>query len=112
MQRPDDIPKLRDYSPSRFMLATSHYDETKADRAVRFIENLKHTKGKWAEKPFWLLPWQEQIIRDMFGIVDSSGKRQFRTAYVEIPKKNQFRFQAAVMQLCKLIELLGHPKAM
>lgn len=59
-----------------------------ADRAVRFIENLCHTKGRWAGKPFWLLPWQEQIIRDIFGIVKEDDMRQFRTAYVEIPKKN------------------------
>ena len=70
------------------MLPTSHYDQKKADRAVTFIENLKHTKGKWDGKPFWLLPWQEQIIRDIFGIVDEDGHRQFRTAYVEIGKKN------------------------
>lgn len=70
------------------MLPTSHYDEAKADRAVLFIENLRHTKGKWAGEPFWLLPWQEQIIRDMFGVVWENGTRQFRTAYAEIPKKN------------------------
>ena len=68
--RPADYPKLTNYEPTRFMLPTSHYDKAKADRAVTFIENLKHTKGKWDGKPFWLLPWQEQIIRDIFGIVD------------------------------------------
>ena len=88
MERPENIPKLENYEPSRFMLPTSHYDEKKADRAVQFIEMLKHTKGKWAEKPFWLFPWQEQVIRDIFGIVDENGKRQFRTAFVEIGKKN------------------------
>ena len=87
-KRPADYPRLLDYTPSPFMLPTSHYDKTKADRAVRFIENLRHTKGKWDGKPFWLLPWQEQIIRDIFGIVDEDGNRQFRTAYVEIGKKN------------------------
>lgn len=87
-QRPKNLPKLKDYKPSRFMLPTSHYDEEKADRAVKFIEQLKHTKGKWARKPFWLLPWQEQIVRDVFGIVDENGNRQFRTAFVEIGKKN------------------------
>ena len=86
--RPKDIPKLKDYWPCRFMLPSSHYDEEKADRAVHFIEQLRHTKGKWAEKRFWLFPWQEQVIRDIFGIVDENGKRQFRTAFVEIGKKN------------------------
>lgn len=76
------------YKPSAFMLTDSHYDKDKADRAVAFIEHLCHTKGKWAGQPFLLLPWQEQIVRDLFGIVKENGKRQFLTAYIEIPKKN------------------------
>ena len=86
-RRPAGYPKLKNYKPSRFMLPTSHYDKSKADRAVKFIENLCHTKGKWAGKRFWLLPWQEQLIRDIFGIVKPDGYRQFRTAFVEICKK-------------------------
>lgn len=86
-RRPAGYPKLKNYKPSRFMLPTSHYDKVKADRAVKFIENLCHTKGKWAGKRFWLLPWQEQLIRDIFGIVKPDGYRQFRTAFVEICKK-------------------------
>lgn len=86
-RRPAGFPKLKNYKPSRFMLPTSHYDKAKADRAVKFIENLCHTKGKWAGKRFWLLPWQEQLIRDIFGIVKPDGYRQFRTAFVEICKK-------------------------
>lgn len=85
--RPKDYPKLKDYQPTRFMLPTSHYDKAKADRAVKFIENLRHTKAKWAGKRFWLLPWQETLVRDIFGIVKEDGTRQFRTAYVEICKK-------------------------
>ena len=34
------------------------------------------------------MDWQEQIIRDLFGILKSNGYRQFNTAYIEIPKKN------------------------
>lgn len=85
--RPKGYPKIKNYKPSQFMLPTSHYDKKKADRAVTFIENLCHTKGKWAGTPFWLLPWQEQLIRDIFGIVKPDGNRQFRTAFVEICKK-------------------------
>ena len=97
--RPKNYPKLKNYKPSRFMLPTCHYDAAKADRAVTFIENLRHTTGKWAGKRFWLLPWQEQIIRDVFGIVDERGNRQFRTAYVEIGKKNGKSELAAAVAL-------------
>lgn len=88
-----------EYTPSRFMLPTSHYDKAKADRAVKFIQNLKHTKGKWDGKKFMLLPWQEQIVRDIFGIVRADGKRQFLTAYVEIPKKQGKSELAAAIAL-------------
>ena len=108
--RPKDYPKLNDYKPSQFMLPTSHYDKVKADRAVVFIENLRHTKGKWAGKRFWLLPWQEQIIRDLFGIVDARGKRQFRTAFVEIGKKNGKSELAAAVALY-LLYADGEPSA-
>ncbi|HEL1761478.1 TPA: terminase large subunit [Streptococcus suis] len=87
------------YEPSPFMLPTSHYDEAKADRAVTFINNLSHTKGKWAGKRFDLLPWQEQIVRDLFGIVKEDGNRQFLTAYIEIPKKNGKSELAAAIAL-------------
>lgn len=63
------------------------FDEAKAQRAMQFINCLKHTKGRWRGQPFDLLPWQEQIIRDVFGTVKENGYRQYNTAYVEIPKK-------------------------
>ena len=34
-----------------------------------------------------MIDWQEQIIRDLFGILKPNGYRQFNTAYIEIPKK-------------------------
>ena len=79
--------KLSDYKPTQFMLETSHYDKSKADFAVNFIQCLCHTKGTWAGKKFELIDWQERIIRDLFGVIKPNGYRQFNTAYVEIPKK-------------------------
>ena len=102
--------KKEKFKPTRFMLDTSKYDEVKADRAVRFIGLLKHTKGKWENKPFTLLPWQEQIIRDLFGVVKPDGYRQFTTAYVEIPKKMGKSELAAAIALL-LLCADGEPKA-
>ena len=64
------------------------FDEAKAQRTVDFINCLKHTKGRWRGQNFELLPWQDSIIRDVFGTVKENGYRQYNTAYVEIPKKN------------------------
>ena len=82
------MPKREKYKPTPMMAESSHYDKEKADRAVNFIHCLCHTKGSWAGKKFILLPWQERIIRDVFGVVKENGYRQFNTAYVEICKKN------------------------
>ena len=91
--------KLKKYKPTRFMAKDSVYDKELADYAVNFIECLCHTKGTWAGKPFKLLDWQEQIIRDLFGIIKPNGYRQFNTAYVEIPKKNGKSELAAAIAL-------------
>lgn len=75
------------YKTTKFKEKDSVYNKEHADYAVNFIECLSHTKGTWACKPFKLFPWQEQIIRDLFGVIKSNGYRQFNTAYIEIPKK-------------------------
>lgn len=66
------------------------YDEAAADRAVDFFRNyLTHSKGQHAGRPFELLPWQEnEIIRPLFGWKDQDGNRQYRRAYVEVPRKD------------------------
>ena len=87
------------YKPTKLMLPTSHYDARRADFAVNFIQMLRHTTGEWHGKPFKLMPWQEQIVRDIFGIVGVDGYRQFRTAYVEIGKKNGKSELAAAIAL-------------
>ena len=82
------------------MAEDSHYSQKRADHAVAFIEQLKHIKTKqWAGKPFKLLPWQEDIIRDVFGVIKSDGTRQFRHCYVEIPKKSGKSELAAAIAL-------------
>ncbi len=75
------------FKPTRFIAEDSKYNKAPADYAVNFIQCLSHTKGTWAGKKFELLDWQEQIIRDLFGILKPNGYRQFNTAYIEIPKK-------------------------
>ena len=75
------------------------YDKSAANYAVAFIENLCHTKGTWAGKPFELIDWQEQIIRDLFGTLKPNGYRQFNTAYIEIPKKQGKSELAAAVAL-------------
>lgn len=95
----DKLRKLKNYKPTKFMAKTSYYDEYAADFAVAFIESLCHTKGTWAGKHFELIDWQEQIIRDIFGVLKPNGYRQFNTAYIEIPKKQGKSELAAAVAL-------------
>ncbi|MDL2317723.1 terminase large subunit [Eubacteriales bacterium OttesenSCG-928-A19] len=81
------------------MAKGSTYDKAAADNAVAFISCLNHTKGEWYGLPFDLIDWQEQIIRDIFGIKKANGYRQFNTAYVEIPKKQGKSELAAAVAL-------------
>jgi phage terminase large subunit-like protein len=91
--------KLKKYKPTKFKGRTSKYSKQAADFAVDFVESLCHTKGTWAGKKFELIDWQEQIIRDLFGILKPNGYRQFNTAYIEIPKKQGKSELAAAMAL-------------
>jgi phage terminase large subunit-like protein len=66
------------------------FSEPLAMHAANFFHlYLKHSKGEWYGKPFELLKWQrEDLIYPLFGWVRPDGKRRFRRAFVEIPKKN------------------------
>lgn len=75
------------------------FNEEKAKRTINFINRLKHTKGRWRGVPFDLLPWQNEIISDVFGNIKPNGYRQYNTAYVEIPKKNGKSELAAAVAL-------------
>ena len=82
--------------------------QNRADAVIDFFRReLKHTKGRWAGRPFELLPWQEEIVRALFGTVGDNGKRQHRTAYISIPRKAGKSTMAAAMALTLLLE--GEP---
>ncbi|WP_374289585.1 terminase large subunit [Pseudomonas fluvialis] len=82
-----------------------YHDQAKADRAAAFFPRfLRHTKGEWAGKPFALEPWQEQqIIRPLFGNMRPDGTRQYRTAFVAIPRKAGKSTTAAGIALYTLL---------
>ena len=64
------------------------FDIERAQHALDFFGFLKHSKGEWGGEAFKLQPWQEFIIGSLFGWLRKDGKRRFRVAYHEIPRKN------------------------
>lgn len=60
-----------------------------AERWCGFIENLTHVKGQWAGQPILLSDWQIFIAVNLYGWHwTQTGRRRFREAYIEVPRKN------------------------
>lgn len=74
-----------------------YYDDKEADQAVQFFRLLRHVEGEWKGKRFELVDWQEwDIIRPLYGWRHrETGYRRFRTAYIEIPRRNSKSTMAA-----------------
>lgn len=79
------------------------WSPSKAKRAIKFFDFLKHSKGEWAGQSFKLELWQKFIIGSIFGWLRSDGTRRYRTAYVEIPRKNGKSTLSAGVALYTLI---------
>ena len=64
------------------------WDGAAARHAIEFFGHLRHSTGEWANHPFDLQPWQAFVIGALFGWKRADGLRRFRTAYVEVARKN------------------------
>jgi hypothetical protein len=64
-------------------------DDTIPKRIEKFFATfLKHGKGTHAGKPFILLDWQKDIIRQLYGTYNKEGLRRYRNGLILIPRKN------------------------
>ena len=74
------------------------FSENYAQHAIDFIEQLEHTTGDYAGKPFALEGWQAFIVWNLFGFLNPDGSRRFTRSYIEVPRKNgKSTFSSAVM---------------
>lgn len=65
------------------------FDPATAARPVEFIERFcRQSQGRWSGQALTLLPWQRDFLRALFGWKREDGTRRFRSAYVEVAKKN------------------------
>ena len=64
------------------------WDGDAARHAIAFFSHLRHSTGEWANQPFELQPWQAFVIGSLYGWKRVDGLRRFRTAYVEVARKN------------------------
>ena len=66
-----------------------YYDESAANKCIKFFGFLRHLKGPLANTPFLLADWQLFIVCQVYGWRRTSdGYRRFRTLYIEVPRKS------------------------
>lgn len=66
-----------------------YFDEAAAERVVKFIQLMKHVKGKWAGTNITLEPWQVFFVGSIFGWKwTATGLRRYREANLTVPRKN------------------------
>ncbi len=64
------------------------FSQPYADATCNFFERvLRHTADEWYGRPFFLTPWQEEGLTQIFGNLDEDGNRLVKMAYFEVPKK-------------------------
>ena len=65
------------------------FDQKKANDAITWIEaHCSHTEGPSAPSPLILELWQKAFLSCVYGIVDETGKRQFREIVLLIARKS------------------------
>lgn len=70
-----------------------YFDDAQAKRAIDFKQQLRHTKGEWAnprkhDTRIRLEPWQQFKDWVLFGWRNEDGSRRFTKAYIEVGRKN------------------------
>jgi phage terminase large subunit-like protein len=92
-------PKLAPATLPKLRATTPHW------RFAEFCRGqLRHVKGEWAGAPLVLTSWQmRDIVTPMFSTLRPDKRRQYRTVYVEIPRRNMKSTLAAAVALWLLL---------
>jgi phage terminase large subunit-like protein len=68
-------------------------------RAVDFLRGLKHPKSRRPDKAFQLDPWQEGIVRRIYGPCDEHGNRIVQSVVILVPRGARKTSLAAALTL-------------
>jgi phage terminase large subunit-like protein len=75
----------------------------RGERAVQWLRKLKHPKSRAPGRPFQLDPWQERIIRKMYGPCNPDGSRIVRRVILLLPRGGRKTSLCAAITLLHLI---------
>ena len=73
------------------------------ERAVRFLRLLRHPNSTDPQRRFQLFPWQERIVRRIYGPRHPDGSRIVRNVFLMIPRGNRKTSLAAALALLHTI---------
>jgi len=79
------------------------FNPHKAAPYIEFFEHCYHWKGRWANTPIRLEPWQVFYLGSLYGWVDKAGNRRFTSSYLEVARKNSKTTMAALQALAHFI---------
>ena len=66
-----------------------YVDEDRGQLSIDFLQNFcRQSKGRWSGKLLELMDWQKNFIMRLRGWRNADGTPRFRTAYLEVAKKN------------------------
>ena len=65
------------------------FDVEKAQDVLDFFDHVPHIKGRWAGQPIEPSAWQVFIIINLYGwLWEATGLRRYKSAYIEVGRKN------------------------
>lgn len=73
------------------------------ERAVTWLRKLKHPKSRAKNRTFTLDPWQERIVRRIYGPCHDDGRRIVRNVMLLLPRGNRKTSLAAALALLHTI---------
>ncbi|WGM09200.1 terminase large subunit [Arsenophonus nasoniae] len=74
------------------------FDTEDVRRFIAFSHLCPHVKGHLRGKPIQLEPWQQFAIANILGFKEvSTGRRKYRSAYIQVPRKNAKSTLAAIL---------------
>lgn len=73
------------------------------ERAVTWLRRLKHPKNRAPGRPFQIDPWQERIVRAIYGPRHEDGARIVRRVVLLLPRGNRKTSLCAALTLLHLV---------
>ncbi|PHM27510.1 terminase large subunit [Xenorhabdus budapestensis] len=74
------------------------FDSAVVERFIAFSRYCPHVKGHLRGKPIMLEPWQQFAFANLLGFkVKATERRKYRSAYIQVPRKNAKSTVAAIL---------------